>query len=187
MRKGKLHPSEYPRNPHSVSPLCSQEPNSSNGQKESKSDSIFYQGAFDPEPFVFPSRKSLGRIWLGVRGKARGRKGVEWARFPMREKLITHWTTSSSVHGLQYTVAMGGKAREEDGNKDCSDQPTKVASQTRHTWWPLSSENVILERQVVPASWLPLSSPRMEELPRLSPRVSQRPLLHLSLATLPLS
>lgn len=56
--------------------------------------------------------------------------------------------TSSSVHDLQYTVATGGEAREGDGNKGCSDQP---ASQTRHTWWPLSSANVTLDRQVVPA------------------------------------
>lgn len=42
-------------------------------------------------------------------------------------------------------------------------------------------------RRVVPAPRLPLSSPRMEGLPCLSPQVSQYLLLHLSLAALPLS
>lgn len=41
------------------------------------------------EPFVFPSRKAQGRIWRGVRGKARDATGAEWTIFPRREKLMT--------------------------------------------------------------------------------------------------
>lgn len=41
------------------------------------------------EPFMFPSRKGQGRIWLGVKSKARDATGAEWTRFPRREKLMT--------------------------------------------------------------------------------------------------
>ena len=113
-----------PRNPHSVFPLCPQEPSSSNGRKESKSKSIFYQGALIPNPLCFPAGKArVGAGWEPEAKPGRG-DGSRVDKVPQgREKLMTNGLTGSRAPGLHYTAAMGGKAREGDGSNLCSDQP----------------------------------------------------------------